>query len=804
MEDSNTNRSLSPDQDLLIPTNYDDEIEDAAGNGTSRPALRPLSHNTTPLSQRQNSRGSQGLQESSTGESDDLKLLQAVVFLEDAANYRSIDHRVDKRSIQMYRLYFSSHIALLRHFVIFVLHILAFLEFPSSLTWTSDSRTRGNRINISCGVTESIEFVCLGLLLWDAFMKIYLHGWQSLRINKWLAVECVVLLVSYVDLFVSLGLGCSETVRVRRMLRPIFIIQNSSLMKKILNCLRKTLPQVVGVLVLMVLHIYVFTLFGMLLFSKPNTDDLPVDDWSGSPKERNSTSSERVYFKTLTESFMSLLVLLTTANNPDVTTPAYDKNRLYIIFFIIFLVIGLYCFMNMLTAIIYNQFRGYFLRSMQSSLLRRRQGERMAFEALKQRQSHGNLRRMEISEVLNVSLGDLKVVVSQANIDKNTKVAIMEAITESETVDDLVSWEDFLRILSVMEKEKKKKPKPQIRRFQNPHLLRLQKIFSHKYYTFFGNLMAFVNVILITAELATQYDKSLTSSKSALRIINFLFILYYVIEQVFIFVSLGWRRYAWYRSHIFDGIIVAILAVFEIITVGLYGLPFLSGKEVNGDLVLWNIVRVINVLIMIRLLRIIWYIKVMAIVANTLLDLIRNLQSFGGILIVIYYSFAILGIELFYGVIEYKPQNNTNVTNMPECGSYAQLEYWANNFDDFAAALVVLWDIMVVNNWHVFLEAYSAATTKWSYIYFIVWWLLSVVIVLNLFTALILENFIMKWDKLKIASRRRTRSGSTSAMLYSMTVHDMFRQSLAEPQEEDIMGHLRRHRFMNLSESTRY
>lgn len=69
------------------------------------------------------------------------------------------------------------------------------------------------------------------------------------------------------------------------------------------------------------------------------------------------------------------------------------------------------------------------------------------------------------------------------------------------------------------------------------------------------------------------------------------------------------------------------------------------------------------------------------------------------------------------------------------CGSYEQLEYWANNFDDFAvspsplppapcepappccphpephvccpqAALVTLWNVMVVNNWQVFLDAY--------------------------------------------------------------------------------------------------
>jgi two pore calcium channel protein len=54
---------------------------------------------------------------------------------------------------------------------------------------------------------------------------------------------------------------------------------------------------------------------------------------------------------------MSLLVLLTTANFPDVMLPAYKVNRLWAFFFISFLVLCLFFFMNMLLAIFYNNYK---------------------------------------------------------------------------------------------------------------------------------------------------------------------------------------------------------------------------------------------------------------------------------------------------------------------------------------------------------------------------------------------------------------------------------------------------------------
>ncbi|WAR08434.1 TPC2-like protein [Mya arenaria] len=442
---------------------------------------------------------------------DELRLLQAQVFIEDAAMYRAVDHKVDTRSLKLYRLYHSRPFSMFRTFVIVLLHLLAFFEFPSSLTWTSDIRTRGERVNLPCGLTEAIEFFCFMFFICDIVLKERVYGYHHLVKNRWIIAEMAVISVSLVDWSVSISLGCKDA----------------------------------------------------------------------------------AYFRTLADSFINLL------------------------------------------------------SAMQNSLMRRRLGQRAAFEALK----HKSMNMMHVQDAgpsmdeehsHTVSVRDLKAIISRSNIGQEMKIILIDTIAQGFVQDQMLSWNNFLSVLRMMEMDKSQK-----------------------------------------------------------EIMNFLFILYYMVEQGLILACMGFRRYRYSWANIYDGSIVLLLLISEIITVALYGFPFFSRSEVENNITLWNIVRFINILIMFRVLRIIWHIKAMAIVAHTLLDLVKNLQSFGGILIVIYYFFAMLGMELFQNKITYNPGNGSvhagigngsyiKPANMT-CGTYEQLDYWANNFDDFAN-FIMKWD----------------------------------------------------------------------------------------------------------------
>ncbi|XP_027973713.1 two pore calcium channel protein 2 isoform X3 [Zalophus californianus] len=707
----------------------------------------------------------------------DLCFDQAAVFIEDAIQYRSINHRMDARSVWLYRLYYSNTCQWILSFTIFLILFLAFIETPSSLTSTADVRYRSAPWDPPCGLTESVEVLCLLVFVADVSVKSYLVGWAQFRMNLWLLAYLAVLVVSLMDWIVSLSLVCQEPLRIRRLLRPFFLMQNSSMMKKTLKCIRSSLPEMASVLLLLGVHLCVFTMFGMLLFTGKEQGD-------GQDRER------LMYFRNLPEALTSLLVLLTTANNPDVMTPAYSKNRAYAIFFIVFTLIGSLFLMNLLTAIIYNQFRGYLMKSFQTSLFRRRLGARAAYEVLSSMTAEGEAHRQEVG----VRPQDFLQVLQKVQLDSSHKQAIVEKVHSYGG--DLLPADEFQKLFNEFDKRVIKEPPPRPE-YLSPFLKSAQFVFSHRYFDYLGNLIALGNLLSISVFLVVDADVLPEDRDDfILGILNCVFILYYLLELLLKVFALGLPGYLAYSRNVFDGLLTAVLLVLEISTLAVYRFPHPGWKpEMLGLLSLWDMARLVNMLVVFRFLRTIPSVKLMAVVASTVLDLIRNMRAFGGILVVVYYVFAIMGINLFRGVIM-APGNGSLAphNSSAPCGSFEQLEYWANNFDDFAAALITLWNVMVVNNWQVFLDAYRRYSGPWSKIYFVLWWLVSSVISVSLFLALILENFLHKWDR---RSHLQSLAGDPDTTC-QRSVELLFRDVLEEPAEEELMEKLSHHPHLQL------
>ncbi|XP_034869365.1 two pore calcium channel protein 2 isoform X8 [Mirounga leonina] len=484
----------------------------------------------------------------------DLCFDQAAVFIEDAIQYRSINHRMDARSMGLYRLYYSNVSQWILSFTIFLILFLAFIETPSSLTSTADVRYRSAPWDPPCGLTESVEVLCLLVFAADVSVKSYLVGWAQFRMNLWLLAYLGVLVVSLMDWIVSLSLVCQEPLRIRRLLRPFFLMQNSSLMKKTLKCIRSSLPEMASVLLLLVVHLCGFTVFGMLLFAGEKQGD-------GQDRER------LMYFHNLPEALTSLLVLLTTANNPDVMTPAYSKNRAYAIFFIVFTLIGSLFLMNLLTAIIYNQFRGYLMKSFQTSLFRRRLGARAAYEVLSSMIAEGEAHPQEVG----VKPQDFLQVLQKVQLDSSHKQTIMEKVRSYGG--DLLSADEFQKLFNEFDKRVIKEPPPRPE-YLSPFLQSAQFFFSHRYFDYLGNLIALGNLLSISVFLVVDADVLPEDRDDfVLGILNCVFVLYYLLELLLKVFALGLPGYLAYSSNVFDALLTIVLLVLEISTLAVYRFP---------------------------------------------------------------------------------------------------------------------------------------------------------------------------------------------------------------------------------------
>merc|ERR550532_2282962 len=109
-------------------------------------------------------------------------------------------------------------------------------------------------------------------------------------------------------------------------------------------------------------------------------------------------------------------------------------------------------------------------------------------------------------------------------------------------------------------------------------------------------------------------------------------------------------------------------------------------------------------------------------------------------------------MESFGGKIRYFGYRDLNETTM-FCGNpklngseFFNRRYCGNNFNSLFHAFVVLFELMVVNQWHVLSEGFVLVTHKAARIYFITFHMACVVIILNIFTAFVLEVFILEYS----------------------------------------------------------
>ncbi|MEE6517009.1 hypothetical protein FKM82_026886 [Ascaphus truei] len=188
------------------------------------------------------------------------------------------------------------------------------------------------------------------------------HSWETRYQEATIYLQSCVLVVQFIEAIVVLVRQTSH-MRVTRALRPIFLVdcRYCGAVRRNLRQIFQSLPPFIDILLLLLFFMVIFAILGFYLFS-PNSAD--------------------PYFSTLENSLVSLFVLLTTANFPDVMMPAYSRNPWSCVFFIVYLSIELYFIMNLLLAVVFDTFNDIEKKKFKSLLLHKRKAIQHSYRLL--------------------------------------------------------------------------------------------------------------------------------------------------------------------------------------------------------------------------------------------------------------------------------------------------------------------------------------------------------------------------------------------------------------------------------------
>ncbi|GBM49311.1 Two pore calcium channel protein 1 [Araneus ventricosus] len=589
-------------------------------------------------------------------------LLLASTLVCDAKNGRLSNFIPSDQCVRLYLIYHHWGLSYMLYFFIVLHHVIAVCEDPAVDGYL-----------LPYWVTMSVEFACILFYLFRLLhCASFLPAETFCRDKKNILVLASIILTA-IDMSCYIGLVNSGygniAYRFSRPLRPLFIVNfsESKQVRRAFRNIRKTLPDILNVLILFFLSISLFSLMAQKLFQKR---ELKYPD--GKP-----------YFSNYLDIYFQLYVLVTTANNPDIMMPAYDSNRWFAIFFIAYLIICLYIFMNIFLAVVYNNYRKHLKNEVRKLVYMKRKSLAKAFDLLKVKKDGEfiiDFKRFNVLlKMIPPTRSPMMVNILWYVLDTNGDNAVGKV--------DFLQLADLLNVTVTEVKDRRSifdRIAPVC--FHSKFSISLRQLVAHKYFRYFFDLMILLNAFLIAFDITDA---------------EWFFLALFTVEILFKMYTFGVQYFFRRFWNIFDFIVIGGAIIGTSIE------TFMDSSAADKTRTL-DILLVLRVL---RLVKIIGGIDRFQVIVTTILNLGPSILTYGGVLIVVYYVFAIIGMELFHGKIKYYGyQNITDPSHL----------YCANGF------------VLV--------------TSKAARLYFFAFHLTCVIIVLNIFTAFVLEAFILEYS----------------------------------------------------------
>ncbi|MCL7033646.1 hypothetical protein MKW94_023670 [Papaver nudicaule] len=478
-----------------------------------------------------------------------------------------------------------------------------------------------------------------------------------------------------------------------------------------------------------------------------------------------------------------MFVLFTTSNNPDVWIPAYKESRWYSLFFVLYVLLGVYFVTNLILAVVYDSFK-----------------EQLA----KQVAERDNSRKRVLDKAFHLMDTDGDKVLHKDHcihlFKELNKYRSLPKITEEEfelifdelddTRDFKIDRDEFFDLTNAIAIRFKKEEIPSwfdyYPSFYDSYLCKKLKSFVKD--PTFGYIIVFFLVLnLIAVVTETTLDLQNSGAQKFWQQLEFIFGWIYVLEMALKVFSYGFENYWTEGQNRFDFVVTWIIVIGETATFAFPDVAFLS----NGE---W--IRYLLIARMLRLIRLLTHVERYRAFISTFLTLIPTLMPYLGTIFCILCMYCTLGLQLFGGIV------NSGNPKLETSELYSS-DYLLFNFNDYPSGMVTLFNLLVMGNWQVWMQGYKELTgTSWSLLYFISFYLVTVLLLLNLVVAFVLEAFFAEEDMEKFpdpegegqqptGGRRaigsKTRSQRVDALLHSILSAEIASQNrIAEEAQKKI------------------
>uniref|UniRef100_A0A671VP15 Two pore segment channel 3 n=1 Tax=Sparus aurata TaxID=8175 RepID=A0A671VP15_SPAAU len=476
----------------------------------------------------------------------------------------------------------------------------------------------------------------------------------------------VILGLTMVDMIIYGALKASNcrAVRWSRVLRPLLLVNvtEGRQLRRAFRSIRNALPQIFYVFLLFMFSLLIFSLMALKLGLKT------ID---GAP-----------YFTNYLEIVFDLYVLVTTANSPDVMMPAYNASTGFAIFFILYILINTYIFMSVFLAVVYNNYKKYLKEEVRQLVRAKRHKMVRAFAVLQEQREEGG-----------------EPVVSQANWNQlvrlvqpdlsNAHRELLWSVSD-DTNQGKVAFVQLADLLNIEVITLKSRPHPlqgvcPAFYLSAPSRLLCQLV-QHRAFVIVYDLIILVNAVFIGLDEENPLISNSEWVFLALYLLEILLKLYVFEPRAF------FSRHSFWNW--FDTIIVVAALIATIIN---------SAMKSSGDYTSRQILDIVFILRVLRLIRVVDSIKRFRTIINTLIRIGPAILTFGQLIIVVYYIFAMVGMEIFKGKVKFYEADSSDPAKA-YCGNpslkgtpFAQLNYCKNNFNDVVSSFVLLVELTVVN-----------------------------------------------------------------------------------------------------------